>query len=115
MMSEAAGLLIPDILWAGSVMAQGNVAEFAGQGTLDDMKRKLLVIRNNIADRITVEMDRGDGVLVMIAADGNKILSVYAEVFRHFGKRHDKDTGPGFEHRKGINGSGADSILNQDF
>jgi hypothetical protein len=113
-MGETFRFFIPDIFRAGSVMAKSDVTEFAGQGTLDNMKRKLLVICNNIADRITVEMYRGDSVLVMIAANGNKILSVYAEVFRHFGKGYDKNAGPVFKHRQRINGGGADSVLNQE-
>jgi hypothetical protein len=50
----------------------------------------------------------------MIAANGNKILSVYAEVFRHFGKGYDKNAGPVFKHRQRINCGGADSVLNQE-
>jgi len=35
MMREAAGFIVPDIFRKGTVMAENNVAELAGQGALD--------------------------------------------------------------------------------
>ena len=115
MMGETTGLIIPEIFRTGTIVAEDNVAEFAGQGAFYDMKRKQLIIRDNITDGIAVHMNRSNGILIVIATNRNKVATFCAEVFRHFSKRHHKNAGPVFEDGKWIHGSGADFVLNQEF
>ena len=70
MMREAISLSHADILREGTIMAQDDVTKFAGQRPLEQIKRKSLIIGDEITEFSILKMDRGHCIVIFCIKRG---------------------------------------------
>ena len=91
MTSEAHGFFKANICRTGAVMAQDDVAKLTGKTAPDRVKRKILIICDNIFYFFTAYME-GDSILIL-TEHGNKFIPLYTGVIGQFSKRHSQYAG----------------------
>ena len=100
-MREAAGFLVPDLFRKGSVMAEDDVRQLAGQGALDQDVGQLLVIGDDIVFPAVDDIHKGHGILIVVSEHGDQVLAVITESVSHLRKGNDQDAGDPLQDREG--------------
>ena len=79
-MGEAFRFLIPDVFRKIADMAQDDVAEFTGQGTMKNKNGQALIIGDKILRLAVFHIDSGERVLVFFMEKGNDAAAILVEL-----------------------------------